>query len=91
MALTPKEAWLRAAEWGSYITSRDPGACMYGFNERGVVQSEEHRQACLDYIDTECRRAADVNIAAGEGEHDHEELDELRAYIASAPVGKAVG
>src|SRR5258708_10126559 len=45
--LTPHQAWLRAAGWGSYIRPGDTGACMYGFNERGVVQSEAHRQACL--------------------------------------------
>lgn len=86
--LTPEQAWLRAAEWGSFMHAGDPGACMYGFDERGCVQNEAHRQACLAYIDTECREAADVNIRAREpgAENQHRELDELRAYLATAPV-----
>jgi hypothetical protein len=82
--MTPKQAWLRAAEWGSYMCAGDPGACMYGFDERGAVQSEEHRQACLAYIDGECRAAAAVNDDSAQ---DNRDLDELRAYIASAPAG----
>lgn len=85
--MTPEQAWVIAAQWGSYISAGDPGACMYGFNAKGVVQSELHRQQCLDWIDNHCRNAADINIAAGDSDNDHAELDALRAYLVAAPVG----
>ena len=81
--LTPEQAYERAAQWGSYMRSGDPGACMYGFDERGTVQSEQHRANCLAYIDGECRAAAALNDNPAQ---DNRELDELRAYIAAAPV-----
>lgn len=86
--LSPRELWLTAAEWGSYMTGGDPGACMYGFTESGTVQSEEHRAACLDWIDNHCRHAANVNIAAGDkgARTQHAELDALRKAIERAPV-----
>lgn len=49
-ALTGKDLWMAAADWGSYMHAGDPGACMYGFTERGAVRNEEHRQACLAYL-----------------------------------------
>lgn len=45
--MTDKEAWLFAASWGSYVTSGDPGACLYGFDEHFKVQSEQHRLDCI--------------------------------------------
>ena len=81
--MTPHQFWLKSAEWGSYMHAGDPGACMYGFDERAAVQSEAHRQQCLDYLATECRLAASVNddpIA------DNAEIDELIAYLRTAPV-----
>ena len=83
MKLTPYQAWLRAAEWGSYMHDGDPGACMYGFDERGVVQHEEHRRAVLAHIDGPCREAAKHNDDPAQC---NKELDELRAYIVTAPV-----
>lgn len=88
MKISQSQIWLTAASWGSYIRAGDPGACMYGFSEDGCVQSEEHRAACLEYIDTECRAVADANIAFGECLDGHEELDALRAAIAKSPVRK---
>lgn len=85
--LTPKQFWEIAEQWGSMLTGGDPGACMYGFDKRGVVQSEEHRQDCLRYIKTECRKAADVNVAAGDDPADqHPQLDALVEYLKTAPV-----
>ncbi|MNU37026.1 hypothetical protein D3C71_256480 [compost metagenome] len=85
--LNPKQFWEMAATWGSAMTSGDPGACMYGFDERGVVQSEGHRQACIDYIESECRRAAEINIAAGEdAAEQHGEIEAMLAYLKGAPV-----
>lgn len=82
--LAPEDAWLYAASWGSYMTSGDPGACMYGFNERFHVQSEAHRRTCIDYL-ASCRA-----IVAESPEHyDADELgqlDALEAAIISAPM-----
>ena len=69
------------------MASGDPGSCLYGFDGRGVVQSEEHRAACIAYLETEGRKAADVNVAAGDDpEGQHPELDALVAYLKAAPV-----
>lgn len=80
--MTPTEFWLTAAQWGSYMTSSDPGACMYGFNERGKVQSEAHRAACIAHLDGPCRGAADLN---DDPEADHDEIDGLIDYLLTAP------
>ena len=90
--LTPKKFWETAASWGSFMTSGDPGACMYGFDERGVVQSEDHRAECIAYIEKECRAAAKVNGAAGEDEAaQNRELDALIGYLRGAPVDGWLG
>jgi hypothetical protein len=81
--MTPHEFWLAAAECGSYITAGDPGACMYGFDERGCVQSEEHRQQCFDWIENDCRKAADANEDPAA---DHDQLDSMLDYPEKAPV-----
>jgi hypothetical protein len=83
LTMTPCEFWLKAAQWGSYMTDGDPGACLYGFDERGAVQSEAHRQRCITYLDGECRHAADVN---DDPTADHAELDSLIAYLQTAPI-----
>lgn len=76
--MTPGNAWLLAAQWGSYMRAGDPGACMYGFDHRGMVQTETHRKQCLDWIDNHCARwAAPIDL---------KELSDLREYIAQAPV-----
>lgn len=49
-AMTPPEAWSYAAQWGSYIREGDPGACMYGFDEKFVMQSEDHRQSVIQQM-----------------------------------------
>ena len=86
--LSPKQFWLLAASWGSAVTSGDPGACMYGFTERGLVQSEEHRRDCIAYIEHDCRRAAEVNAEAGvDGAEVHpDELEAMLNYLRNAPV-----
>jgi hypothetical protein len=76
--MTPTKAWETAAQWGSLIRAGDPGACMYGFNEKGLVQSEAHRAACLDWIDREC--------LPGSNKRDTRQLTALRAYLATAAV-----
>jgi hypothetical protein len=82
--MTPTEFWLTAAQWGSYMSSGDPGACMYGFDERGTVQSENHRRACIEHLNTEGRAAAARN---DDPEADNEEIDSLIAYLRKAKVG----
>lgn len=64
-----KEAWLYAASWGSLIRSGDPGACLYGFDETFVVQSERHRE--------DCRQEMIKNRAYVEAHPDGYEPDEL--------------
>ena len=50
--LTPQDAWAIAAGWGSYARNGDPGACLYSFHAGdGRPVSEEHRAACLAYVD----------------------------------------
>lgn len=82
--MTPFEFWLAAAEWGSYMTSGDPGACMYGFDERGCVQSEQHRANCVDWIENHCRKYADFNENPNEG---HKQLNAMLEYLETAPIG----
>lgn len=75
---TGKALWGAAAQWGSFIAAGDPGACMYGFDERGTVQTEEHRKACLAYLD---------ETANGYpwSKSDLRHLRRTRASIAAAP------
>lgn len=83
--MTPREFWGRAAQWGSYMRDGDPGACMYGFDEHGEVQSERHRAICVAWLNVECRKAAAVNedpIA------DNKDIDELIEYLKTAPRAK---
>ena len=83
--MTPYEAWGYAAQWGSYMTGGDPGACMYGFSEDCLPQSDDHRQDCLNWIDRNC-----VPLVKAQPEHfDEDELEKLaslRAYLADAPL-----
>lgn len=81
--LSPSAFWLAAASWGSYMSSGDPGACMYGFDEHGTVQSEDHRADCIAWITDHCRSAADCN---DDPEADHAELDAMLAYLKTAPT-----
>lgn len=80
--LTPKVFWTKAAQWGSFMRNGDPGACMYGFDESGTVQSEEHRKDCLDYIEAHCRAAAKLN---DDPEACDKELDQLVEYLKATP------
>lgn len=74
--MTNEEAWLYAASWGSFVRPGDPGACMYGFDERFVMQSEEHRRDVLAYIET-CR--AIVNERPED--FDDDELENMDAFV----------
>lgn len=82
MKLSPEQFWTTAAQWGSMMTGGDPGACMYGFDERGVVQSETHRRDCLAWIEL-CRGTAD---GLPNPKVQHAELDDLAAYLKVAVI-----
>jgi len=85
MEMSSQEAWLYAAEWGSYMRDGDPGACMYGFSEDCRPQSEEHRKACLNWIDEQCVPAV-KNAPQHYDEDELEKLAALREYLVQAPL-----
>ena len=84
--LSAREFWIEASQWGSFTNNGDPGACMYGFDEKGMVQDQAHRQACINYIKEHCRNAADANLAAGcDPAEQHPRLDMMLDYLKNAP------
>lgn len=91
--MTPAEFWVRAAQWGSYMHSGDRGAGMYGFDERGAVQSEEHRAACIEWLNVDCRRGVDeisrsqdVLTIEDVASANVKDIDELIEYLKTAPT-----
>lgn len=66
-----------AASWGSFMTSGDPGACMYGFDETGRPQNEKHRADCIEEM--EKNRAY---VAANPSEYDADELAKIDSFLA---------
>lgn len=78
--ISSHQAWLIAAQWGSYMRDGDPGACMYGFNG-GPPQSAEHRDECLLWIDHKCFPIAEANSSVG----DMKELLALEEWLKSWP------
>ena len=80
--ISGQDAWLIAAQWGSYITSSDPGACMYGFNG-GPPQSAQHRDDCLEHIETHCMPIAVRNQNDEGCENDIEDLEDLVEWLHS--------
>lgn len=83
--MSPSDAWGYAASWGSLVRSGDPGACMYGFNEKFRVQSEKHRADCLAWI-ADCRKI----VEAKPGDYDADELEKMDSFVLAlkaAPVG----
>lgn len=74
--MSPYEAWGYAATWGSMMTSGDPGACMYGFDESCRPQSEEHRRDVLAWM-KDCR----ANVVASPANYDADELHKLDAFV----------
>ena len=85
--MEPVKFWILAAGWGSYVRCGDPGACLYGFDERGAVQSEDHRSRCVAYLDNECRKAARFNE---DPDAANDEIDDLIAYLETAPCLQGV-
>lgn len=86
--LTPKEFYQAAASWGSFVTNGDPGACMYGFDEKGLVQNEEHRKDCLAWIER-CRKEVAGEPKKEVDEH-NQQFDAMVTYLKTAPVEGAM-
>lgn len=74
--MEPYDAWLYAASWGSFMTTGDPGACMYGFNEDCRPQSEKHRQDVIDWM-IDCRKTVEGNPE----QYDPDELETLDSFV----------
>jgi len=86
LPMSPRDAWLYAASWGSYMRAGDPGACMYGFDARFHLKSEAHRAACLDHI-AGCRRIVEGHPPG----YAPDELDQMAAFEAAlraAPIAE---
>lgn len=82
--MSPHDAWLYAASWGSYMTSGDPGACMYGFDEKFVMQSEQHRADVLEQM-----KANRAYVEANRKDYAADELDQIDSFVETvkaAPV-----
>lgn len=73
---TPEKAWGYAAQWGSAMSSGDSGACMYGFYKDCRPQSEEHRQAVIDWMN-KCL----LDVVANPDDYDDDELQKIDAFI----------
>lgn len=74
--MTPMEAYEYAASWGSFLRSGDPGACMYGFDSDCRPQSEEHRQAVIEWM-KQCR----LNVIERSEDFGDDELEKLDAFV----------
>lgn len=77
MSMTAKDAWLYAASWGSFNTYGDPGACLYGFDERFRVQHEAHRAECLARME-----GSRAYVEAHPADYDADELDQMALFVA---------
>lgn len=85
--MTRQEAIEYCPQWGSMMTGGDPGACMYGFDDKGRPANPVSRDAILDWIDSHCLPAAQGRIDSGKADEaemeDVDKLNALRAYIAA--------
>lgn len=77
--LTPREAYTIASQWGSYITSGDPGAVFYSFSrDDAQPRGEEHRAALLTYTESLLARP---DLTAD----DRAELEALKLFFERFP------
>ncbi|MCD0459540.1 hypothetical protein [Roseiconus lacunae] len=74
--MEPLEAYEYASSWGSFMQNGDPGACMYGFNSDCRPQSEEHRQAVIEWM-KQCR----LIVTQRPEDFDEDELEKLDAFV----------
>ena len=99
MSISKEEACHIASEWWSVMTWHDPGVCMYALGSTGKVQSEDHRNDLLSYIDKDCMPIAMKRTESHECTddctdpesedcpvQDVEQLAYLRDYIVHAPL-----
>ena len=84
-SLRPSQVAAVAASWGSYMSNGDPGVCMYSFGQDGLLNGEEHRKRCLEYIDRNCLPLV-IGPSRGYTQTDVEGLHALRRYIETAEV-----
>lgn len=84
--MTKHDAWLYAASWGSAITGGDPGACLYGFDESFVMQSEAHRADVLAQMVK--NRAA---VLASPADYDADELAQIDVFMIRAKAARIEG
>jgi hypothetical protein len=98
--LSPCEFWLKAAEWSSYMSSGDPGACMYGFDETGAVQSEAHRQhgatrmsivTAQETLIWVLQEQADISWSRCFDMNSEAALREVRSLVAIADLAAGIG
>ena len=98
--LASSVAYSIASQWGSFISTGDPGACFYGFHTGDArPQSEAHREQCLAYIDHELIPLAEDRVKrtysrrCGKRAHEHTnavqdlaELKVLRDFFCASPL-----
>lgn len=65
------------ATWGSFMTSGDPGACMYGYNDTGRPQNAAHRDNSIEWLEG-CKR----NVLERPDDFDDDELEKIDSCIA---------
>jgi hypothetical protein len=91
--LEATEAASYAAQWGSYMTSSDPGAYMYSFDLRGNLPDNRHRDMVLRHIRSHCYPIADSGMNADleeeQDEPDSVMLRRLAAYVKTLDYPEA--
>lgn len=85
MPMSSSAALEYAASWGSYMTAGDPGACMYGFGDYFVLQSEQHRADCLAYMQ-DCRKI----VQERPGDYEEGELSQLDEFVETLQKAKTL-
>lgn len=79
--MTAEEAAAYGPQWGSYVTSGDPGAALYG-----NLEDPETARLALAFVDSDCiptAQAGECCGTAGPCQADLAELGRLRAYLES--------
>jgi hypothetical protein len=75
-------AWM--AEYGSLVATGDPGWVGYSFDEDGIIRSEAHRDAAIQWMETEARAAAALNDDPTWCQY---QVNECLKYLRAAPIG----
>lgn len=79
--LDPMEAWEAAEygpQWGSYMTSGDPGYIMY---TAIPPERPEHRDTMVSYLRDHCEPRASVSVIDDEEYTDSEQIARMIAYL----------